>query len=339
MQSLQVLPGPRQEYEDGKIVATVGTIPILAGDVRCMINQAIHGKMISAPPPGEEKAFYEAAMRPVLKQMVEMKLVVNDAKQTIPATALPKIEGEVNRDFDKTQIPKLMEDYHADNQHDLDEKLRAVGSSLDWERHSFFERNMFMGWRNQQVKEDQQIPLADVLGYYEQHLLDYEYPAQARWEELMVSFDQFPDKAAAYAAIAQMGNRVMQGVPFAEVAKASSQGYTADKGGANDWTTQGSLACKALDESLFQLPVGSLSGIIESDHGFHIIRVVERKAAGKKSFEDTQGDIKKQLKEDNRKKQLEKYLAELHKKTPIHTVFDDQPGGLDGPPKVAEHNF
>jgi len=339
MQSLQVLPGPRQDYEDGKIVATVGTLPILAGDVRAMINQAIHNKMISAPPPGQEKELYEAAMRPVLKQMAEMKLVVNDAKQTIPAQALGKIENEVNRDFDKNQIPKLMESYHAANQHELDEALRAAGSSLDWERRSFFEQNMFHGWLQQQIKDDQQISLADVLGYYEQHLPDYEYPAQARWEELMVSFDQFPDKTAAYAAIAQLGNQVMQGAPLAEVAKRSSQGPTADQGGAYDWTTQGSLACKALDENLFKLPIGSLSTIIESDRGFHIIRVVERKDAGRKSFEDTQGDIKKQLKDENRKKQLDKYLSDLRKKTPIHSVFDDQPGGLDGPPKVVEHNF
>jgi hypothetical protein len=339
MQSLQVLPGPREEYADGKIVATVGNLPILAGDVRAMINQAIHNNMFSAPPPEHEKEFIEAAMRPVLKQMVEMKLVVNDAKQTIPAAGMAKIEVEVNHDFDKNRIPKLMEDYHVSNQHELDEALRKGGSSLDWERRSFFEQNIYHGWRDQQVKDDKQVALADVLGYYEQHLLDYEYPAQAKWEELMVSFDKFSDKNAAYAAIAQMGNQVMQGAPFTEVAMKMSQGPTADKGGAYDWTTQGSLACKALDENMFQLPIGSLSSIVESDRGFHIIRVVDRKVAGRKSFEDAQGDIKKQLKEENFKKQRDKYLAELHKKTPVHSVFDDQLGGLDGPPKEEDHHF
>jgi parvulin-like peptidyl-prolyl isomerase len=282
---------------------------------------------------------YHAAMRPVLKQMVEMKLVINDAKQTIPAAGLTKLEGELNREFDKAEMPKLMESYHAANQHELDETLRKAGSSMDWERQAFRERNIYFGWRQQQVKGDEVVPLSSVIGYYQEHLLDYEYPAQARWEELMVSFDRVPDKAAAYAAIAQMGNQLMQGTPWAELAKAASQGPTSDKGGAYDWTTQGSLACKALDEALFKLPIGSLSQIIESDQGFHIIRVVERKPAGRKSFEDAQADIKKQLKEDNRKKQLDKYLSELHKKTPVWTVFSDQPGGLDGLKQEEEHHF
>jgi parvulin-like peptidyl-prolyl isomerase len=344
MKSPQVLPGPREEYEDGRIVATVGTIPILAGDVRAMINQRILEKIATAPspqempPPEEMKEFYAMYMRPMLKSMVESKMIVNDAKQTIPATAFPKIEGEMNQVFDKEQVPKLMKAYKAANQHELDEKLRTGGSSLDWERRSFMEMMIGSEWLKQQVKEKNPPP-ADVIGYYEQHLQDYSFPAQVRWEELMVSFDKVPDKAAAHAQIAQMGNQVMQGAPFADVAKQSSQGPTAYKGGDYDWTTQGSLAAKVLDENLFKLPVGSLSPILESDRGFHIIRVVERKNAGKKSFEDTQGDIKKQLKEEDRVKQLKKYLADLHDKTPIHTVYDDQPGGLDGPPKQEEHHF
>jgi hypothetical protein len=339
MQSLQVLPGPRQDFDDGRVVATVGSVPILAGDVRGMINQAINNKMIPEPPAGQEEMFYRMALRPVLKQMVEMKLVVNDAKQTIPAAGLGKIEGELNREFDKAEIPRLMQSYKVNNQHELDEALRKIGSSLDWERRSYFERNLFLGWRQQQVKADEVVPLASVIGYYQEHLPDYEFPAQAKWEEIMVSFDKFPDKAAAYAAIAQMGNQLMQGAPFGALAKSASQGPTSDKDGAYDWTTKGSLACKALDEALFSLPVGTLSQIIESERGFHIIRVTERKDAGKKSFEDAQADIKKQLKEDNRKKQLDKYLAELHKKTPVWTIFSDQPGGLDGPKQEEEHHF
>ncbi len=271
--------------------------------------------------------------------MVEMKLVVNDAKQVIPAAGLGKIEQELNREFDKAEIPRLMASYKVNNQHDLDDALRKLGSSLDWERRSYYERNLYLGWRQQQVKADEVVPLANVIGYYQQHLADYEYPAKAKWDEIMVSFDKFPDKPAAYVAIAQIGNQLMQGAKFDELAKSSSQGSTAYNGGAYDWTTKGSLACKALDEALFNLPPNTLSQIIESDRGFHIIRVVERKEAGRKSFEDAQADIKKQLKEENRKKQLEKYLAELHKKTPVWTIFSDQPGGLDGPKEPEEHHF
>ena len=172
-----------------------------------------------------------------------------------------------------------------------------------------------------------------MLSYYTEHHADYEFKAQVKWEELMVSFDRVPDKATAWAAICEMGIAVQQGNPFSEVAKAKSQGVTAYNGGAYDWTTQGSLAAKKIDETLLILPVNALSQIIETDRGFHIVRVVDRKPAGRKSFEDTQAEITKKLKDEDREKQIKKYLDGLREKTPIWTMFDNQPGGLEGPPK------
>src|SRR5262249_26769978 len=159
-------------------------------------------------------------------------------------------------------------------------------------------------WLRQQVKSEDQVPLASVLGYYQEHVDDYKFAAQARWEELMVSFASFSDKQSAFAALADMGNQIMQGAPFADVAKARSQGPTAADGGAYDWTNQGSLSSKELDQAIFglNLPLNSLSQIIETKGGFHIIRVLERKPGGKKTFEDAQGEIKKKIKDESYEK-------------------------------------
>ena len=66
------------------------------------------------------------------------------------------------------------------------------------------------------------------------------------------------------------------GAPFPEIARSGSDGVTASDGGARDWTTQGSLVSKKLDEALFGLPVGELSPILEDEYGLHIVRVTER---------------------------------------------------------------
>ena len=71
-----------------------------------------------------------------------------------------------------------------------------------------------------------------MFDYYQKHLHDYDYKAKARWEELMVRFDRFATKGEAWQALVDMGNQVLHGAPFAEVAKARSQGPTADQGGS-----------------------------------------------------------------------------------------------------------
>ena len=40
---------------------------------------------------------------------------------------------------------------------DLDNKLRALGSSLDAQRTVFIERYLAMGWLQQQVKDEQEV--------------------------------------------------------------------------------------------------------------------------------------------------------------------------------------
>ena len=43
------------------------------------------------------------------------------------------------------------------------------------------------------------------------------------------------------------------------------------------------------------LPIGSLSPILESETGLHIIRVVERRQAGRTPFLDVQNEIRKKM--------------------------------------------
>ncbi len=317
------------------MAARIGSEVVIVGDLKAMAGDMIAQRKIQIPKE-QEAEFYDQANRQILKQLIETKLVYNDAVHTIPAAGLSSMETKVNEYFDKEQLPELLKQYGVSTRQELDTKLREHGSSLDRTRKQFYERTVAKEWLRQQVKLDEEVPHADVLSYYQQHLADYEYPAKARWEELMVRFDQYPDKAAAYAAVAEMGNLAMRGTAFAEVAKSRSQGATAPEGGAYDWTTKGSLVSKTLDEALFTLPPGTFSQIIETERGFHIVRVLERKDAGRTSFVDAQGEIKKKLKEDSVKKQINKYLDDLRQKTPVTTMYDNQPGGFDSGNKTAQ---
>jgi parvulin-like peptidyl-prolyl isomerase len=122
-----------------------------------------------------------------------------------------------------------------------------------------------------------------------------------------------------------MGNEVLAGRPLAEVAKAKSEGPTAASGGEFDWTTKGSLSSPVLDEAIFSLPVGQLSTILADENALHIVRVTERKEAGRISFVDSQVDIRNSLHEERRRRQMDEYLARLRERTPVWTIFDGQP--------------
>src|SRR4029078_6787322 len=102
------------------------------------------------------------------------------------------------------------------------------------------------------IKVSEDVGPDEMIDYYRSHLADYDFPSQARWEELVVRKNRFKDESAAYAEIAQLGNDVWQngtqkpvrGAAFADIARAKSDGFTAKDGGAHDWTTNGTLHCQ-----------------------------------------------------------------------------------------------
>jgi parvulin-like peptidyl-prolyl isomerase len=126
-----------------------------------------------------------------------------------------------------------------------------------------------------------------------------------------------------------MGNEVwhrgtaaaVQGPAFAEVAKAKSDGFTAKDGGLHDWTTKGALQCEQIDTELFTRQVGQMSPIIDSGPAFHIVRVLERKEAGRKPFTEVQGDIRIALKEQRMRAAMGEYIAQLRADARIWTAF------------------
>jgi parvulin-like peptidyl-prolyl isomerase len=64
-----------------------------------------------------------------------------------------------------------------------------------------------------------------------------------------------------------------------------------------------------------------MSPILESDEGFHIVRVLERKEAGREPFSEVQGKIREKLKDERFRAAIEHYLARLRREARIWTAF------------------
>jgi parvulin-like peptidyl-prolyl isomerase len=187
------------------------------------------------------------------------------------------------------------------------------------------ERSLAQYWQEQQTKVEEEVTETDLRRYYQDHVQEYDYPARARWEQISIYFNRVPDRAEAFQAIGELGNRfLVQGVPFSQVAREASHDPAARNGGFHDWTTEGSLVSTELDRHIFALPVGAPSQIIEDAMGYHIIRVVEREEAGRRSFEEMQTKIRSQIISNRRRQAQEKYLARLREYTPVSTIFDPE---------------
>jgi parvulin-like peptidyl-prolyl isomerase len=312
--------------EGTRELAHVGSDVILECDVLAPVNEFIEVNKDRIPLE-QLDATREFLIKRQLKNLIQNKLIYLDAKRTIPSEGWPQIEKQLEKAFDETELDKMMKRVGVSSQHELDQRLQKLGTSVEHERRSFCERELARHWVAERIKRDNEITPDQMLAYYRQHLDEFTTPARVKWEELMVRSLKYPSDDAAYAALARMGNQVLAGAKFADVAKAASDGPTAPSGGAWDWTAKGALVCKEIDSALFdpRLPAGQLSSIIKEPNGFHIVRITVREEVKVTPFLDAQVQIREKrdkIVKQRFEKQLQEYMAKLEARTPVTTVFD-----------------
>ena len=314
-----------------EVIAIVGGDYILSGDVLPMIDESLEnrakamGKSLKDMPKDEIDAARLIGIKQQLNRAIENKLLFAEAKRKIPKDNLPKVQDHANKIFEENECKRLMDAYQVKTRGELDGKLHEHGASLDAARNAFFESGIGNQFLHQTVKDESEISHEQMLAYYREHIVEYETPPKARWEHILVKFSEHNTKEECYQILAECGNKIYHGAPFAVIAKAHSEDSTASDGGMHDWTTKGSLVYKPLDEALFTLPVGKLSPIIEDDHGFSIIRVVDRLEVMREPFSEAQVEIKKKIRKERASGQMERYVEKLRAKTPIWTIFDSGP--------------
>ncbi|MBN2217314.1 MAG: peptidyl-prolyl cis-trans isomerase [Pirellulales bacterium] len=311
-------PAEAKPCEDAQVLARVGSEVVLAGDVMAFF---IHAQIERLDEPIPEQ-YREKVLKMALPRAIEVKLLYVEAKREIPEENLPHVEKEIQGYFDKKGIPELMERAKVSSIAELSRKLVELGTSLEWQQQLFLERALGQQWMSMKIKMDEPVSPEAMLAYYRDHAADYEHPARARWEEITIGFANCPSREAAYQKLAQLGNQVKDGLPFAEAARRGSDGVTATGGGLRDWTTRGSLVAKKIDAALFGLPVGELSPILESETGLHIVRVVEREDAHRTPFTEVQDEIRKKLQNARAEERIRDYVMRLKDTTPVWTVHD-----------------
>jgi peptidyl-prolyl cis-trans isomerase D len=151
----------------------------------------------------------------------------------------------------------------------------------------------------------------DLRKYYAENESRYGTPEERRASHILVkaekgisAAERTKAKAKAEALLAEL--KKPQAV-FADVARKNSDDPgSAQKGGDLDFFARGAMV-KPFEDAAFALKAGETSGLVESDFGYHIIKLTTVRGGGKRSFEAVRAEI-----EDEVKKQLaQKRFSEL----------------------------
>lgn len=144
---------------------------------------------------------------------------------------------------------------------------------------------------------------ADIKSYYEQNAKQYGTEEQRRASHILIGVNKDAsdaDKAAAKAKAEKLLASLRKNPQeFAKLAKENSLDTgSAENGGDLGFFGKGTMV-KPFEDAAYQLKQDELSELVQSDYGFHIIKVTAIKPAAIKPLEqvksDIANDIRKQL--------------------------------------------
>lgn len=140
--------------------------------------------------------------------------------------------------------------------------------------------------------------------YYDEHMSQYKTPEKRLAAHILVNLGD--DEAAAQAKADSIYAKLQGGADFAELAKTDSEDtFSGEQGGQLDWFEQGVMD-PAFDGALFGLEKGQYSGVVKTDYGFHIIKLLDVQGGEQAAFAEVKDRILAQLKE---KEALDKFYG------------------------------
>jgi peptidyl-prolyl cis-trans isomerase D len=152
------------------------------------------------------------------------------------------------------------------------------------------------------VEGQVQVSDAEITEYYNKNLKAYTTPEQRTASHILINLardakpaDQAAAKAKAEAVLAQVRANPAS---FAEIAKKESQDPGSAQAGGDLGVVEKGLFVKPVEDAIYGLKEGETSGLVQSEFGYHVIKVTKIAPSTQKSLdaakEQIAADLKKQ---------------------------------------------
>lgn len=246
-----------------RVVAVVGDYNVLQSDIE---GQYLQMQMSSA-------ALEESLKCDIFNFFIEQKLMMNQAKidsiEVSPATVEQQMEQRLSYFLSQFGSEQEMEEYFNKSIFDIREDLRETMNEM-----------MVTQQVEQSITGDITTTPSEVKAFYNEMPED-SIPfidSEVKYAQIM-AYPSFSEDAifAVKERLLNLRERIIDGESFATLAVLYSDDVaSATNGGEIGFSNRGSLD-KAYAEAAWSLKEGQVSKIVESEFGFHLIQVIERR--------------------------------------------------------------
>jgi peptidyl-prolyl cis-trans isomerase C len=256
-------------------------------------------------PPSEQADYLR---KQAAASLLQVELLAEAAEQDKISVTPADVDADLNQ---AAQRLGSMEKLNA--------ALQAVSLPQDYFKKQL-ERNLLVNKYLQKIRDLQpEVTDEEMQKFYKENEDKFENPERVKASHILVKVDSAAkpeDRAAARQKTEAVLKRLKAGEDFAAVAKQVSDCPSAQQGGDLGYFAKGQMV-QPFEQAAFSLEPGKLSGIVETQFGYHIIKVADHQKAGKISFEDAKARIRPYMKQQQERFALRDTLQDRIKRAKV----------------------
>ena len=172
---------------------------------------------------------------------------------------------------------------------------------------------------NKEVAQKVMISDEESKTYYDTHPQSFVQPEQVRASHILIKVDADAteaQKTEARKKITAIQQKLKKGEDFASLAENYSEDTTSKKGGDLGYFGRGQMV-EPFEEAAFSLKPNEISDIVETQYGYHLIKVVDKKPEAKLTYAEVKDRLDQYLKQQKLQSAEKLYIDNLRKNAAV----------------------
>ncbi|HBI93385.1 MAG: peptidylprolyl isomerase [Terrisporobacter othiniensis] len=272
--------------------------------------ESYYGSDIWSKKMEDGKTYSDTLKEMVLQTMIGSEVIYQQAEKDKVIPTDKQVQDQINSFNESTK-----------NNSEYQEQLKKMGINEDFLKFQFT-RDLANTNLQKKFEEDTKISETEMKKYYEDNKKSFYTDTVTASHILLKTQDSegkelsAEKKKEAKKKAEEALAKVKSGEDFAKVAKKYSQDSSASKGGELGTFGRGQMVSE-FEKAAFNMKKGEISDIVETEYGYHIIKVT-----GRVDKQETYNDVKDKIKTTLAGQKYTEYVEKLKKDSKIEQKED-----------------
>jgi peptidyl-prolyl cis-trans isomerase C len=289
-------------------VAKVNGTIITRGELDRALKVMLAQTGTSSTLPADQKKAAETA---VINKLVSTELLYQAGRKLEVKDIEKKVSAQINSIKAKFPSPAQFEK-------SLQENGITENDLKEYARKELYINNLI----ETQIASKVSVSNAEEKKFYDENPDKFKLPESVHASHILIGVDAKStdaEKKQAKQKAEAILQKVKGGEDFATAAKENSTCPSSAQGGDLGFFTKGQMV-PAFENAAFSLKPGELSDVVETQFGYHIIKVIEKQPARTVSYDEAKQKIQDFLKSQKIGKNINDYVEKLRKEGKVEIL-------------------